>query len=89
MSHNALARTKQAIAAETQDADTKRYLAHAAFLAKVAEGDRLSWNAQAEEAKAKKAAQKFPFQRHTFAPSHTFQPQLATSIWAAHSCDGW
>lgn len=71
MSHN----EKQLIAAEK----------NVAFLAEVAKGDHLSWNAQAEEAKAKKAAQKFPFQGCTFVPSHTFQPQLATSIWTRSS----
>jgi hypothetical protein len=88
MSQNALARTKRTIAAEKQDADTKRYL-DLAFLARVAKGEDAYRKMQAEEAKAKQAAQKFPFQRRTLGLSHSFQPQLSTPSYGAHSSGGW
>ena len=61
---------------------------NAAFLAKVAEGDRICWNARIEKAKAEKAANQYPFQGSTFEPSHTFQPQLSPPSWV-HSNESW
>jgi hypothetical protein len=72
-------RSKESIDAEnaTYDAEMKRYQANAAFLAKVAEGDHISLNAQIEEEKAAKYSNQYPFQGRTFESNpHTFQPQL-------------
>lgn len=61
---------------------------NAAFLAEVAKGEYASMKVQAEEAAAKKAAHKFPFQGRTFEPSSTFQPQL-TSHPYKRSSEPW
>lgn len=72
------------------EAEMKRYEANAAFLAKVAEGERASHAARFKEAQAKEAAKKYPFEGSTFnSMSYTFQPQSAPPSWAAHSRDGW
>lgn len=59
-----------------------------AFLAEVAKGEYASLKVRAEEAAAKKAAQKFPFQGCTFEPSSTFQPKL-TSHPYTRSSEPW
>ena len=68
------------------DAEMKHYQANRAFLDKVADGEYASLKAQAEEAKAAKAARKYPFQGTTFERNpQTFQPQLTTPSYGRSS----
>ena len=68
------------------DAEMKRYQANRAFLDAVAQGEYASSKALAEEAKAAKAARKYPFQGCTFERNpQTFQPQLTTPSYGRSS----
>jgi len=72
---------------------TQTPTASAEFLEAVAEGDRICWNAQIEQAKIAKASKgssnQYPFQGRTFATSQTFQSQLTTPSWAHYEHDAW
>jgi hypothetical protein len=59
-------------------AAAERYRKNAAFLAEVAEGERIYWKVQAEQAKAERVARQYQYQGCAFEPiSYTFQPALA------------
>jgi hypothetical protein len=83
-------RSKESIAAEIEkhDAEMKRYQANAAFLAKVAEGDLVCWNAQIEQAKAAKATKAAKAAKESIKRAWMSEP-LETPVCWTRSLDAW